>query len=442
MGILRKPDESFLRKNVTGGRKARPSNYMGEKRAREVGNPECTAAVARQPIFDASLAVCGYELLYRSVGADSAQFSCPVAATASVIVTAALDVGLRQLAGNLPVFINFPRDLLKDGTVAPIDATRVVVEVLEDVRPDEDLIQSLLGLRARGYKIALDDFEPCVEREPLLACADFVKVDIQAGALERLMHIVACLRRWPCQLIAEKVETKEQFELCRSLGFDGFQGYFLQRPEMFYAKRPAGDWTAMLRLLLELNDPEASVECIESTIACDMGLCYRLLRCVNSGYYYLAQPIDSIGRAVVVLGLDELRAMCVVILLAGIDDRPRYLATQALIRARMCESLCVSAGLRDRKSYFMAGLLSLTDVLLGVPLEEVLHALPLGAAMLEALLRGEGPMGEALKCVRRYEEGAWEEIGFRDVPTGEVADAYSNAVHWAEQLWARLAAHV
>ena len=398
------------------------------------------AAVARQPIFDSELAVVGYELLYRTAGADFAVIECAVSATAAVMVTAALDIGITKLVGSAPAFINFPRELLSEELPSPADPRQIVVEVLEDVEPDGQLLKVLATLRQRGYRVALDDFDPTSSKEALLDCADFVKVDVLACAPARLASLVAYLRRWRLQLIAEKIESEQQLIRCRELGFDAFQGYYLRRPETFCARRAPGNWIATLRLLSRLQDPEVSVEDLEANIACDVGLCYRLLRCVNSSYFGLGKSIESIGRAIVVLGLDELRAMCVAILLAGIDDRPEYLAKQAMIRASMCERLCVAAELSERQSYFMAGLLSVSDVLLGVSLEELLESMPLVASVREALLHGTGPMGEALACTIAYENTAWDRVHFRGLPSTVIATAYADGVQWTETLWTRVAA--
>ena len=399
------------------------------------GCQACTAVVARQPIFDASLSVRGYELLYRSVGATAACFESAVAATAQVVLSAALDVGLRHLIGNLPAFVNFPRELLVCPVPSPIEPRRMVIEVLEDVHADPMLLGALAALRHRGYRIALDDFELHENSEALLGQADMVKLDVQAHSRDGLAGLVAQLRRRQVELIAEKIETREQLERCQALGFEGYQGYFLQRPETFSARRAPTSRLATIKLLLQLHDPTVSVADIEATIACDGGICYRLLRCINSSYYHWPRAIESIQQAIVMLGFDQLRAICSAILLAGFDDRPPYLATQALARARMCEALCVSAGLQDRESYFMVGMLSLLDVLLGLSLQDVLLRLPLSAPIRAALLGGEGALGEALLCVQRYEEGDWAQVRFRALPRNVIAQAYREAVRWADDLW-------
>lgn len=402
------------------------------------GRPDVDAArmafVARQPIFDRSLAVRGYELLYRSADATAARFENGAAATAEVIVSAVIDVGMRCLTGVLPAFINFPRQMLVSPLPLPIEPQRVVIEVLEDVEADAQLLAALDMLRKRGHRIALDDFDPREGSEALLARADIVKLDVRTHSGERLAELVSILRRRPLELIAEKVETPEELDCCQALGFDGYQGYFLQRPETFSARRSPSSRVATLRLLLQLHDPKVSAADMEVAIACDGGLCYRILSCVNSSYYRWPRAIESIRQAVVVLGFDELRAICAAILLTRFEDRPPYLSAQALIRARMCEGLCVSGGLDERERYFMAGMLSLMDALLGLPLADALRGLPLSAPMLGALLSKEGALGEALACVQHFEKGEWAECRFQALPADAIWEAYRDAVRWADQL--------
>lgn len=396
-------------------------------------------SVARQPIFDSSLRVCGYELLYRSRGAKTARFENGVAATAEVLVGAAVDLGFARLLGDLPAFINFPKELLTVPLLSSLDPGRVVIEVLEDVRPDAALLSSLAELRSRGYRIGLDDFDPRDDNVPLLEYADFVKIDIQACPAGCLAEWVKTLRSRRLDLIAEKIETAHELERCRALGFDAYQGYFLQEPEIFRAGRAPGDRLATLQLLMQLHDPGASISDLDAVVCRDTGMCYHLLRCVNSTYFGPPEPIMSLRKAIAILGFDDLRKVISAILLTGLRDREAHHATQAIVRARMCETLYSKALLNDGESSFLAGLLSMMDVFLGTSLEDALLALPLSAAMRSALLYGEGTLGSALACVRQAEVGRLGAARFKSVPSHVIAQAYEHALGWAEEVWKVLA---
>jgi EAL and modified HD-GYP domain-containing signal transduction protein len=330
------------------------------------------AQVARQPIFNGKLEIVGYELLYRAPGATSAQISDATAATATVIVGAAMDIGLSQLVGDKPAYINFPHALLINPRSLPMQPKRIIVEVLEDVKPDREVLEGLASLRQQGYRIALDDYNDRAGSSALLGAADIVKIDIQDYSTARLKDCVQRLRPAGRELIAEKVETWEQFSLCKSLGFGGYQGYLLERPQILSAQRAPTSRLATLKLMIELNDPDVAIPKIERMIAGDVGMSYRLLRCINSSFYHLPQAVSSVRQAVVLIGLNELRRLCASVTLAGFDDQPGYVQVQALVRAKMCEELCIAAGLRGSEAYFMTGLLSMVDVLLQQPLQEAL----------------------------------------------------------------------
>jgi EAL and modified HD-GYP domain-containing signal transduction protein len=413
---------------------------MLEKKRRGVDSPapqktDSTnlALVARQPIYDTGMAIVAYELLFRkSTAASKAEVDNPRQATMEVIGSA-LEIGLDRLTGGLPVHINFPRELLLGESPLPLQPDRVVIEVLENVPGDQQVIASINALRALGHRIALDDYDPAVTDDSLLDVADIVKIVISQIAHDELAPLVKKLRARGLELIAEEVETVEQFEQCIELGFNGFQGYFLQHPQTFRAQRVPTSRLGMLRLVAALNKDVDSLEEIERLISQDASMPYRVLRCINSSYYNLPRKIDSIHQAIVILGLDNLRRLCTLVALQAFDDRPPSLFVSALIRARMCEQLGRLGGARDAGAYFITGLFSMLDVITGLPMIELVTELPLTTPVERALLAGEGSLGEALACVCAYERGAWHLVGFGTLTVELIRAAYVDAVFWAEE---------
>jgi EAL and modified HD-GYP domain-containing signal transduction protein len=391
------------------------------------------ALVARQPILNAQLSVVAHELLYRS--APEATGAAPPdgsLATARVIVDACVEIGLDRLTGSVPAHINFPRQLLISDAPLPVDPRRVVIEVLESVRVDSEVIAALSTWRQRGHRIALDDFSLEESDIGLLAFAHIAKLDVKQLGGRRLERTYRELRTRNLVLIAEKVETVEEFERCKALGFDAFQGYFLGRPELFRGKRFPTDRIATLRILAELQNPEVEAKALEQLVARDASTSYRILRCIKSSYYGLARPVESLRQAIVVLGLEELRRLCTVVLLGKFDDRPVELLLNALVRARMCELLAKGMGVRDTGPYFMTGLFSRLDSLLGVPLEEALGTVNLADGVVRALLHGEGDLGRTLLCVEDYESGRWDGLNAYGWDSQQVRDAYLGALAWAD----------
>lgn len=400
------------------------------------GSPgaDAVALVARQAIYNDAMAVTAYELLYReSASALKAMVTDARRATLRVISNAALEIGLDRLAGGLPVHINFPRELLIGDPMLPLEPASVVIEVLEDVPADREVLAGIALLRKRGHRIALDDYSVRETDRALLDVADIVKLALSQQDPAELPRTVRELKARGLHLIAEEVETVEQFDRCIELGFDGFQGYFLQHPQTFQAQRVPSNKIGTLRLLTELSREDVTVDEVERVVAQDMSMSYRVLRCINSSFYNLPRKVDSIRQAIVILGLDPLRQLCSLVALQGFDDRPPSLLIVAMARARMCEQLGRLAGAHDTGPYFITGLFSMLNVLTGVPVAKLVEELPLAKPVEIALINETGELGVALHCVRAYERGRWKDVSFHNLPHEVIRAAYVDAVFWAEQ---------
>lgn len=396
--------------------------------------------VARQPIYDSAMAVMAFELLYRPSPADTkAKIRDPRQATLEVISSAALDIGLDRLSGGQPVHINFPMELLADVPDLPLPPNLVVIEVLEDVRAEPAVVEGIRKLRARGHRIALDDYSPQVSDARLLEFADIVKIEITHPPASEIERLVNSLLPRGVQLIAENVETPEDFESCVRLGFAGFQGYFLQHPQTFRAKRVPSSRLSTLRLVASLSNEEYSVDEVEQLISQNVSMSYHVLRCINSSYYSLPRKIESIRQAIVILGVDHLRQLCSLLCLQGFDDRPPSLFLNAMTRARMCEQLGRLGGAKDTGPFFITGLFSLLNAMVGMPTQKIVEELPLSPAVSRALVAGEGDLGKALQCTRAYERAAWEHVKYGELTPALIRAAYVDALFWAEQARALLA---
>jgi EAL and modified HD-GYP domain-containing signal transduction protein len=391
------------------------------------------ALVARQSVYDASLTVIAYELLYRgSATAVSADVVDSSQATLRVIAIAVLEIGLDRLSAGLPVHINYPAELLAKNPPVAAPAERVVIEVLQGVRGKPNVIEGISALRARGHRIALDAYSPKVSDSALLEVADIVKIDVSQHSTSELANLVEALRRRRLTLIAQNVETAEELQRCVALGFEGFQGYFLQHPLMFSARRVPSTRLGVMRLIALLQNEDVSLDDIEALLSQDVSLSYRVLRCINSSYYGLPRKIDSIRQAIVLLGMTKLQELCALVALQGFDDRPPSLFVIAMTRARMCEQLAELRGFRNRASFFITGLFSMLDALTGIPIGELVPELPLSVPVTRALLAEEGDLGAALRCVRAYERGTWGQTPYGGLPPEGISAAYVEAVSWAE----------
>lgn len=394
--------------------------------------------VGRQPIFNRKQQVVAYELLYRAGLENSAGSFDGDRATTDVIINSVLDIGLESLVGKRTAFFNLTGNFIRGDHPLPLDNRQVVLEVLEDTVPDQAVINGLKDLSDKRYIIALDDFEFHEKYAPLLEIAHIVKLEVMGQDHATLSKRVAQLKPYKVKLLAEKVETYEEFALCKQLGFDYFQGYFLCKPHVVEGKSLPANRLVVLSLLGKLQDPNADIAELEQLIIQDVSLTYRLLRYINSAYFGLGKEIESVHRALVLIGLKTIKNWVTLLLMSRIDDKPRELMRTALVRARMSELLAEQLGQTDRDQYFTCGLLSVIDALMDRPMDELLAELPLSTSVKQALLTGEGELGRTLEAILAYEKGAWQVLAHTPLTAQQYRHAYLDAVMWADERMSAL----
>lgn len=399
--------------------------------------------IGRQPVLDVNQSVWGYELLFRSSTDNRADFKDANQATSQVIVNALLEFGLDRVVGDGFALVNLPRDFLLADHTDILPPGKVVLEVLEDVAIDDELVASIGRIRAEGYTIALDDFAFEPRWAPLLELADIIKVEVPALAdtdQKTLAGRVATLRDRGIVLLAEKVETLEEFERYRDLGFSYFQGYFFSRPNVIQGSRIPGNRVQILRLLGALNAEDIQIAELERQIAANVDISYKVMRLLNSSRFSLPREITSIREAITLLGLQQLRRLATMVALSGVDDKPDELVTMSLVRARLCERLAELDRRASPGSAFTVGMMSILDALLDRPLEEVLVELPLGPEVRQALLEGEGALGDYLRWAKGCETGDWavmDSMG-SGAADGTLARLYVEALDWARETMSEL----
>lgn len=400
--------------------------------------------VARQPILDTRQQVFGYELLYRAAATDTAAPALDASISARVIGDALLGIGFDTLTDGRRAFINLDgRTLLADAS-GLLDPDQVVLEVLESVDVTPDVIAMCESLRDRGYQIALDDFVPGSPAEQLVPFARFVKLDVLALRGDTLTQAARRLLQSGVSVVAEKVETAEQFERARAAGCSLFQGYYFCRPVTFSGRALPANQLTQMRLVAALNQSSVSLTAIEDLLKHDASLSYRVLRSVNSAGFGLRREIHSIREALLLLGLDQVRKWSSIWALAGLNKGPSELVTMTVIRARCCELLGQALDRSDHgAAYFLLGLCSLLDVLLGHPMAQVTADLPLDPEIRDALLGTDNPARRALDAVVHYEQGRWDEAARATEALGigpdALPDAYADALGWARKLTASIA---
>lgn len=394
--------------------------------------------VGRQPIYDRQLNLYAHELLFRGNRDNQAAFQSGAQATSDVILNALFDLGLDQIGGKAPVFVNIPEDLIEDRIAEILPADRCVLEILEDVVFREEIVERLAQLRWAGYRLALDDFCYSPEKAGVIGMVDIVKLDIRACDAATLSEHVGLIRPLGVKLLAEKIETPEEFRLCRDLGFDLFQGYFLSRPEVIGGSRTPVDIGTITLLLEKCHDPRAGVQAIARIISQNATLSYRLLQSANAASQVRQTEITSVQEAVLYLGTGFVGRLATLFLLSGLKPHSSQTLLIALQRACMCELLAETAPPADQDELYLVGLLSALDLLLDQPIGEIIAPLPLPEVVKNAIVSRSGEMGRILLAVIAFEQGDWPTVLGSRLSPHQISNAFWRAARTAEEFRALL----
>ena len=385
--------------------------------------------VARQPIYDTNNHLIGYELLYRAGDTDVAKFEDGKIASSQVILNSFLDIGFDNLVGSSDAFINITEDFILDESLTPMYEKQIVLELLEEITPSEEVVTGVKRLKDHGYKIALDDFKYSHEYDELLDLTEFVKLDVIQLGEEGIVRELDYLKPYNVKIVAEKVETQEMYTFCKELDFDFFQGFYFCKPELIKHKKTPSNKLVVLNLIKELVDPDFSFSEIEKSLAQDATLTYKLLRYVNSAAFTQRREIDSIKEALALIGGDTiLKWTTLILMMQLVEGKPQALLVTALVRAKMCELL----GNEFSGQMFTIGLLSLLDALMDRPLVDILDDLTLSSNVKMALLDYRGDNGGILLNVIRYEQGKWDELIIDGVDMKDYFSSYMDAIQWAD----------
>lgn len=389
----------------------------------------------------------GYELLFRASRENVFPNIDGTQATADVIGSIIGTLGLETLTGGKLAFINFTRDLLVGDYYTVLPSDRTVVEVLEDIEPDDEVIAACRRVKEEGYLLALDDVVAYEERmAPLFDLADIVKLDYLAASPQARMELVERLGPHT-RLLAEKVETREQFDEAVGLGISYFQGNFLSEPAMVTGRRIQPFKPHLMEVLQAASKPDFEFSEIERIIKQDVSLSYRMLRLANSAASGLSQRIDSLGHAIVILGQQEVVRAASLLAMADFGDgKPQELAVSSLARASFMESLAQTARLTVRPvDVFLTGLCSRLDAMLGLPMRDVVTRLPLAPEVGDALLGVPGELASMLGLAIAYESAEWDQATDRanqlGIPEWEVAGRYLHAIEYSDRVFGILDEH-
>ena len=400
------------------------------------------AFIGRQAILDQQQKVYAYEILFRS-GLKNA-FDPTLdgnVATQSVMVGTMLEFGLKKLVSDKKAFINFTEQNLLNRAPKLLPPENVVVEILENVQPTSEIVEAVRELKAEGYKIALDDFVLLPGYEPLIEMADIIKVDFRITTdpeeRQKLREILPSHVR----LLAEKIETEEEFHQAMAFGYVLFQGYFFCKPAILHQKKLTSNALSRMRLLKEINQQNVDFSSMTKVISSDTNLVHKLLTYINSAGIGLVNHVSNLKQATVLLGASGIKRWVTLISLQTFsEDKPPELFTLSLLRAKFCELI---AGELKRPGLtqdagFLIGMFSLLDVLLMLPMEEVLKEVALADDLNAALLGEDNDLRRILDLVIAYEKGDWDKViaccEREHIPVDHLKPKYDAVLEWYNAL--------
>ncbi|PID76501.1 MAG: hypothetical protein CSB24_06270 [Deltaproteobacteria bacterium] len=394
--------------------------------------------VARQPIFTVKKEIYAYELLFRTGLSNAFPDIDGNTATTSLLSSSFFTVGIEKISGGKLSFINFTEKLLLKKYPEMFPKDKIMIEVLENVNPTDEIVNACREMKENGYLLALDDFVYEESFTELIKLADLIKIDFMLTPRDKVEQMVAALSRYNCQLLAEKIETYEEFEAAVKMGFVYFQGYFFAKPEILQNRDISPNHLAAAKLLEEVNREEFDTDQIEKLVSQDVSISYKLLNYLNSAFFNRLQPVSSIRQAIAFLGAKNLRKFISLVVIGQLSaDKPGELIRSSIIRARFLEMMGETGGL-DGSELFMLGLLSQIDAMLDSPMENLVKKMPLSADIETALVSRQGRLAPFLVLVEAYETGNWQQfdqiLAQKNIDDCRVVDCYVEAVGWADNF--------
>lgn len=366
--------------------------------------PDVQSLFAAQPIFDRRKKRVGIELLYRSDNGVTALELGDSLATTEVICNLCSGISAQLNQYHVPVYINVCADFILSGGFLPLEAGKVVIELVERITPSAEFIARVTALKQMGYRFALDDFEFTADWEPLIALADIIKVDILTSSVLKVKMQMHRLREYPLTWLAERVETEQQFEQYKTLGFSLFQGYFLARPELVTGKKIPSSALKMAELINNLFQQEPDINKLAALLNDEPTLVLAMLRIANSPLYRKTREVSSVKEVIVRLGLDLTKKWILIFSLLKLctPEATSIVLSRAYSAQALAEEWHVAAG--KLTQFFLTALLSGVDILFGIAPGEFISHLNIASHIKDAIRLQQNEEAKAIKIIKSIEK--------------------------------------
>ena len=383
--------------------------------------------ISRQPISDGRKKLFAFELSIQL--SDGVEAPAHMRA-AQVYLEALTNVGFEKIVSGHPAHVDVDSEFLL-GPILPGMYHPLVLELQHDVAPHDVELAALKAWRSAGFSVAVDDVRVDDPRLPLLALANYAKIDVSLFDEAALAQVVAQIRQYNVEIVAMGIADKAAMTQAAALGIALFQGAWTSAPELIQSQAMAAKRSSLLHLLSRLYDPRVTPNEIEKLVSQDPVLNLRLLQVANSAMYRRTRPVESIRATVAILGLNQISTWVSLIVMSTVDGTPSQSLVNTMTRAKLCELLARELKLESDRM-FTIGLLSSFEKALGVPVAELIKNLSLSAEVSAALLRREGPMGQLLASVEAHEAQDWAALKKNGLSVEQINEAWIAAIGWAD----------
>jgi EAL and modified HD-GYP domain-containing signal transduction protein len=397
--------------------------------------------VARQPIFDRSNIVVGYELLYRNGSENFYSNTDGNKATLNVIANSFYNFGIKNITNNKRAFINFTEELIKKEVATILPSNSMVIEILEDIEPTDEVMLACKKLKEKGFTLALDDFIFHKKYTNLIELADIIKIDFiltKGEDRKKILELSSINNK--IKFLAEKVENEEDYLTAFKLGYTYFQGYYLSEPVTLSRKCIPINKHIAWKIIKIINKEDFSYNELE-TLMMHLGISYKILKLINSSLYYLKNKVSSIRNAITYIGKQELAKWLYIILLNDLKvNTQNELIKISLLRANLCEFICDMSIYKAQKfSAYMTGLFPMADVILNCPIKVIINDLCMVDEIKDGLLEEKTPLNSILKLVICYEKGQWDEVIYYadkiKIDPSKISKVYVESLKWADNIF-------
>jgi c-di-GMP phosphodiesterase len=388
--------------------------------------------VARQPILDLAGHVHAYDLLFRN--APQSIFHRDAEAAMETMLDNEVLFGLERLSNGLPALVSCTGEALTDDLVLMLTPSLTILGVPARLEPTPRLVDACRMLKARGFRLALDEFSWHESLQPLLDRADYVRMDFRKfGEAERQQ--LKKRGAGSITMMAQKVETQEDYRQARDLGFALFEGQYFCHPTLLKKRKIPSNRMYHFEIVRELYRDPLDVRKVSQLVRSDAALMYRLLRLANSPVYGLYQEVRSIETAIRFLGETAFRRVVSVAVLSELNaEQPAEILVMGLLRARFCE-LAARTFRQDPAEQYLVGMFSLLPAMLGVPMEEIVAHLPFRSEICQALIGETIPERTPLAWLELHGRGDWPACdrlaGEYGGNSRQLAQYYEEALIWA-----------